>query len=63
MDGLAWSKVLHGSLITGNDQNTQNSKMLFDLLSSSLSIEGMQCIQLWSEQYEINGLVSGELFP
>ena len=46
--------------IQGNNRNSQNSKLLFDLLTNSISIDGLQCVQLWRNQYELNGLVSGE---
>ena len=56
--GSAWVSTF----ITGNNCNTQTSKMLFDLLTSSLSIEVLQHIQLWQGQYENNGLVSGKCY-
>ena len=48
------------AFIQGSNRNSQNSKLLFDLLTNSISIEGLQCVQLWCNQYELNGLVSGE---
>ena len=48
------------TFIQGNNRNSQSSKLLFDLLTNSISIEGLQHIQLWCNQYELNGLVSGE---
>lgn len=48
--------------IAGENRRSQNSKILFDLLTNSLSMEGLQRIQLWRSQYEINGLVSGEAY-
>ena len=48
------------TFIQGNDRNSQNSKLLFDLLTNSISIEGLQRVQLWRNQYKLNGLVSGE---
>ena len=48
------------TFIQGNNRNSQNSKLLFDLLTNSISIEGLQHVQLWRKQYELNGLVSGE---
>ena len=48
------------TFIHGNNRNSQNSKLLFDLLTNSISIEGLQHVQLWHNQYELNGLVSGK---
>ena len=48
------------TFIQGNTRNSQNSKLLFDLLTNSISIDGLQRVQLWRNQYELNGLVSGE---
>ena len=48
------------TLIHGNNRNNQNSKLLFDLLTNSISIEGLQRVQLWRNHYELNSLVSGE---
>ena len=48
------------TFIHGNNRNSQNSKLLFDLLTNSISIERLQHVQLWCNQYELNGLVSGE---
>ena len=48
------------TFIQGNNRNSQNSKLLFDLLTNSISIDGLQRVQLWRNQYELNGLVSGE---
>ena len=48
------------TFIHGNNRNSQNSKLLFDLLTNSISIEGLQRVQLWRNQYELDGLVSGE---
>lgn len=48
--------------LTGQNRRTQNSKILFDLLTNSLSTEGLQRVQLWRSQYEIEGLVSGECY-
>ena len=48
------------TFIQGSNRNSQNSKLLFNLLTNSISIEGLQCVQLWCNQYELNDLVSGE---
>ena len=48
------------TFIHGNNRNSQNSKLLFDLLTNSISIEGLQRVQLWRNHYELNGLVSGK---
>ena len=50
------------TFIHGNNRNSQNSKLLFDLLTNSISIEGLQRVQLWRNQDELNGLVSSECF-
>jgi hypothetical protein len=38
---------------------SQDSKMMFEILSNSLSTTGLKRIQVWKNQYSINGLDSG----
>ena len=47
-------------LYTRKYRNSQNLKLLFDLLTNTISIEGLQRVQPWRNQYELNGLVSSE---
>ena len=50
------------TFITTNMRNSQNSKILFDLLNNSCSTEGLRRVQLWHSQYEVSGQQSGECF-
>ena len=50
------------TFITGPNHNGQNSKMLYDLITNSVSMEALQQVQLWHTQYEINRLISGKCF-
>ena len=50
------------TFITTNTCNSQNSKILFDLLNNSCSTEGLRRVQLWHSQYEVAGQQSGECF-
>ena len=50
------------TFITTNTRNSQNFKILFDLLNNSCSTEGLQRVQLWHSQYEVSGQQSGECF-
>ena len=48
------------TLIATNSWNSQNSKILFDLLNNSCSTKGLCRVQLWHSQYEVTGQQSGE---
>ena len=50
------------TFISTNTRNSQNSKILFDLLNNSCSTEGLCRVQLWHSQYEVAGQQSGECF-
>ena len=50
------------TFISTNTQNSQNSKILFDLLNNSCSTEGLCQVQLWHSQYEVAGQQSDECF-
>ena len=50
------------TFITTNTRNSQNSKILFDLLNNSCSTEGLRRVRLWHSQYEVSGQQSGECF-
>ena len=50
------------TFITTNTRNSQNSKILFDLLNNSCSTDGLRRVQLWHSQYEVLGQQSGECF-
>ena len=51
----AWEQ----SFIAGNSRKSQDSKMLYDLIMNSLSPTGIQRIQIWKEQTQVNGLDAG----
>ena len=51
----AWESTF----IAGNNRNSQNSKILHNMLMESLSVTGIQRIQVWKDQYSLNGLDSG----
>ena len=51
----AWEQ----SFIAGNSRKSQGSKMLYDLIMNSLSPTGIQRIQIWKEQTQVNGLDAG----
>jgi hypothetical protein len=51
----AWEETF----IAGNNRNSQNSKILHTMLMESLSTTGMQCVQVWKDQYSLHGLDSG----
>ena len=50
------------TFIMTNMRNSQNSKILFDLLNNSCSTQGLRRVQLWHSQYEVSGQQSGECF-
>ena len=50
------------TFITTHSHNSQNSRILFDLLNNSCSTEGLCQVQLWHSQYEVAGQQSGECF-
>ena len=51
----AWETTFIGH----NDRMSQNSKILFEALMRTLSVTGLQRIQVWKNQYMINGHDAG----
>jgi hypothetical protein len=47
------------TFVAVNNRLSQNSKILFDLLMKTLSPTGLQRIQVWREQFMINGQEAG----
>jgi hypothetical protein len=47
------------TFINAESRNSQNSKLLYDLLMNSLSNKGIQRVQIWHDQYRVDGRDSG----
>ena len=52
-------KAWENTFIGGVNRNSQNSKMMYDLIMNSLSIQGLQRVQVWKAQYQVNSQDSG----
>ena len=52
-------RAWESTFIENNDRKSQNSKILFDMLMNTLSVTGLQRIQVWRDQYTINGNDAG----
>ena len=54
-DVVAWETTF----INTPSRNNQNSKLLYDLIINSLSVQGFQRVGVWKHQFKVNGQESG----
>lgn len=54
-DVITWETTF----INTPTRNSQNSKLMYDLIINSLSAQGFQRVSVWKDQFKINGKESG----
>lgn len=59
---LAQVTAWETTFINTESRNSQNTKILYELIKNSLSVQGFQRVQVWKDQYTIGEHMSGGCF-